>query len=46
MNITKEDFIAFAKEMYGLNVYFVKSDNPDTFEKMFGIKLEDEEANT
>ena len=40
--ITPEMFIAFAKERYGLNIVFKQSDDPDTFEKLFGINLEEE----
>lgn len=39
--ITPEMFAAFAKERYGLNVTFRKSEDPDTFEKLFGVKLDD-----
>lgn len=31
-----EDFIAFAKKEYGLTVRPVKSETPDSFERIFG----------
>ena len=35
---TKEDFIQYVKDEYGIDVSCVKSDNPDTFDKLFGQK--------
>ena len=35
---TKEDFIQYAKDEYGIDVSCIKSDNPDTFDKLFGQK--------
>lgn len=32
-----DEFIAFAKAEYGLTIEVVKSDTPDSFEKIFGI---------
>lgn len=32
-----DEFIAFAKAEYGLTVEAVKSDTPDTFDKIFEI---------
>lgn len=34
-NTTLYDFIAFAKDEYGMTVKAVESDTPDTFEKIF-----------
>lgn len=34
--MTKEEFKKFAKEEFGYNIFFEKSDNPDTFKSLFG----------
>ena len=34
--MTKEDFKKFAKEEFGYDISFEKSDEPDTFESLFG----------
>lgn len=36
-----EDFIAFAKQEYGLTVRPVKSETPDSFESIFGKGFSD-----
>lgn len=34
------DFIEFGKKAFGVELTFKKSDNPDTYEKLFGISQE------
>lgn len=34
-----EDFIKYVKEKYGISIISKESDNPDTFEKIFGELL-------
>ena len=31
-----EDFIRYVKEEYGITIILKETDNPDTFEKIFG----------
>lgn len=39
-----EDFIKYAKEEFGLTITPISSDNPDTFEKIFGeVYMKDRE---
>ena len=35
---TIDDFIKYAKDKFGVTLTAVKSDNPDTFEKIFGVQ--------
>lgn len=36
-----DDFIKYAKEKFGCEVYVEKFENPDTFNKIFGDVAED-----
>ena len=36
-----DDFIKYVKETFGCDVYVEKSENPDTFNKIFGDVVED-----
>ena len=34
-----DDFIEFGKKAFGVELTFKKSDNPDTYEKLFGNRM-------
>lgn len=36
MNISTEEFVKYCKEVFGIVVVVQDSDDPDTFEKIFG----------
>lgn len=36
---TREDFIQYAKEHYGIDIEFKDSDKPDTFNELFGVEV-------
>ena len=41
MEMELDDFIKYAKEKFGCEVSVEKSENPDTFDKIFGDVVED-----